>query len=497
MYAHSKSPRMLRTVSQLMPDTFSDFIGEVCYFKPEFSYSGNKAVMAMTDYTQHEKLPFQEGHGKVNGKATILVTLWDEHLQTALDLNVGVGQFLYLQNMLCKLNKNDTIELRMNGFRPGKGYHITEPIKVLDQKDPAAIELRMRQIKYRQSQEQSNKENIRSRSDIVPSVSTLSDKSKPAPVPAPVPASASASAPQTSFEPTTLKKEDESPKKPQISSIKRQASKTPSPADSPSLHVSSSPTRVLLERIHQERRNHKGVGIQYIRLQASVTDFAPKQIIDFSVANCHICNYRCSPLSDSKLPTRCPICKKGNTFIFKYYFMLTVVDELQQVYKVHVDNDGARTLLGPTLENAGNFNKHLERFEDLKIKLARIGVIEGNPAQENPIYFDCCIRLTGVQPHRSVSPDAEYYVGLGDEDLQYSGDDLDKNEVTHYSGMSTQPAEVSSQKRRATDDLNENRKRLNRNTIEDITSDQGLILEGSENDKAADFRATLVHTVIN
>ncbi|KAG0007125.1 hypothetical protein BGZ80_005008, partial [Entomortierella chlamydospora] len=118
-------------------------ISLVCYFKPEYSGSGNKAVMAMTDYTQHEKLPFQEGYGKVNGQATILVTLWDEHLQTALDLNVGVGQLLHLQNMLCKLNKNNTIELRMNGFRPGRGYQITEPIRVLDHKDPIAKDLRM------------------------------------------------------------------------------------------------------------------------------------------------------------------------------------------------------------------------------------------------------------------------------------------------------------------------------------------------------------------
>ncbi|KAF9114311.1 hypothetical protein BGX27_011212 [Mortierella sp. AM989] len=503
MYSQHKSPRMLRTVSELMPDTFSDFIGEVCYFKPEYNYSGNKAVLAMTDYTQHEKLPFQEGHGKVNGKSTILVTLWDEHLETALNLNVGVGQLLYLKNMLCKLNKNDTIELRMNGFRPGKGYHISDPIKVLGQKDPAAIELRTRQAKYRQAQVQrteNSMDTVHSQTIVeeaplsqTTTMSALALSTNPTPTL------------QTSSESITLKKEVVSPQKPQTPPIKRYISKVPSPVFQFGA-ASVSPTLVLTEKVRQEHRNLGGnqKSVRYLRMQACVVDFAPKQIIDFSVPNCNSCTHIYGSLSDSKIPPKCPGCQKEATYSFKYYFMLTLMDEFQQTYDVHVDNDGARTLLGPPLGDAGNFNKHLARFEGLQEKLRRIGIIQGNPTQGQPIYFDCCIRLTRTQHSQSsvvpMSPEAEHYHCYEGEPNDYSGDDIDKEEVANTE-TSTQPMELLSQekqkqKRRVYDELVKNGKRPKHNCI-NATSNRGLLLQGLESDASHDFRATLVYTVIN
>ncbi|KAG0005052.1 hypothetical protein BGZ79_007126 [Entomortierella chlamydospora] len=497
MYAPNRSPRILRTVSQLLPDTFCDFVGEVCYFKPEYSGSGNKAVMAMTDYTQHEKLPFQEGYGKVNGQATILVTLWDEHLQTALDLNVGVGQLLHLQNMLCKLNKNNTIELRMNGFRPGRGYQITEPIRVLDHKDPIAKDLRIRQAQYKQAQSQLADGGMGSQGDSVLSASTVEAVAS-TPKTETASAATSPSSSQASFEPTVLKKEAESPQKPQTSSIRRYTSKTPSPAllaGGSSSTTPASPTRILTENVRQDLRNHKRNGVQYLKLHTYVKDFSPKQII--------------SQKPDSKVPLRCPLCKKENTLIFKYSFMLTLVDEFQQTYEVNVDNEGARTLLGPTLGNARKFSSNNERFKELKEKLARIGVTEGNPKQDQPIYFDCCIRLNGVQHSRSfvtsALPEMEHYGDddeiedfpyCGDEEAHYSGDDVDRGETDRYAGISTQSCEMFSQKRRASDDLKGNGKRPNNNSIKDISSNRGLHLQELDDDTTPCFRASLVFTVI-
>ncbi|KAF9399336.1 hypothetical protein BGX21_006422 [Mortierella sp. AD011] len=443
---------------------------QVCYFKPEYSGSGNKAIMAMTDYTQHEKLPFQEGYGKVNGQATILVTLWDEHLQTALDLNVGVGQLLYLQNMLCKLNKNNTIELRMNGFRQGRGYQIAEPIRVLDHKDPIAKDLRMRQAQYKHAQSQLADGGMGSQGDSALSASTVEEVAS-TPKTEAASTATSPSSLQASFEPTVLKKEAESPQKPQTSSIRRYPSKTPSPA----LLAGGS---------------------------SSTTAASPTQLLTIIATN--------SQQPDSKVPLRCPLCKKENTLALKYSFMLTLVDEFRQTYEVNVDNDGARVLLGPTLGNARKFSGNNERLKELKEKLARIGVTEGDSKQDQPIYFDCCIRLNGVQHSRSfvtsALPGMDHYGDgneiddfpyCGDEEAHYSGDDVDRGETDRYAGISTQSCEVSSQKRRASDDLKGSGKRPNNNSIKDISSNRGLHLQELDDDTTPCFRASLVFTAIN
>ncbi|KAF9903137.1 hypothetical protein BX616_001716, partial [Lobosporangium transversale] len=129
----------LRTVSQLEVNKFCDFIGE--------AYSGNRATLVMTDYTEHDSLPIVEGEGRVGGKATILVTLWDEHCEEAQRLNVGAGMFLLLKNLCCKLNKSQYIELNMNGFR-GKGYQRSQPVQILDPKDALVRDLRLRKSRY-------------------------------------------------------------------------------------------------------------------------------------------------------------------------------------------------------------------------------------------------------------------------------------------------------------------------------------------------------------
>ncbi|KAF9437288.1 hypothetical protein BGZ76_001350 [Entomortierella beljakovae] len=231
---------------------------KVCYFKQDYNYSGNKALLAMTDYTQHESLPFQEGDGKVNGKATILVTLWDEHLNTALKLNVGVGHLLYLKNLLCKFNKNNNnIELRMNGARPGRGYTPSEPIRVLDSKDPAVVELRLRQAKYKQTQSGAKDEipkvepstsqlQSTAGTNHSPELTTIPAARSPSAGASTIAATLTVTATRATSELRSIKKEIDPPQDPKSPLIKRSSNKAPTPAPqprAPSLDLGLHPTR--------------------------------------------------------------------------------------------------------------------------------------------------------------------------------------------------------------------------------------------------------------
>ncbi|KAF9437289.1 hypothetical protein BGZ76_001351 [Entomortierella beljakovae] len=158
-----------------------------------------------------------------------------------------------------------------------------------------------------------------------------------------------------------------------------------------------------------------------------------------------------------------------------------------------------KTLFGPAYENAVNPTKQCEKFEELKGKLAQIGIVQGNPKQEAPIYFDCCIGLTRVSRIElssiPASPDVDYCSSF--EDVTYSGDDLDYEHQNHSTQPYEQSYESRSQKRRIYNEQNKNGKRPCRDSIDCRPSKQGLSLQGLEDDSTPDFRATLVFTVIN
>ncbi|KAF9148257.1 hypothetical protein BG015_010008 [Linnemannia schmuckeri] len=139
----------LRTTSQLEPNVYCDYVAEVRYFKVEDGWYGKKprAVMVLTDYTEHPLLPYQEAKGRPIGQASIITTLWDEHCQTAQRFGIKAGDLVYLKNLRPKLGPNGTIELNMNGHR-GNGYPQVKPIQKLDQNDPFVGELRIRKSKY-------------------------------------------------------------------------------------------------------------------------------------------------------------------------------------------------------------------------------------------------------------------------------------------------------------------------------------------------------------
>jgi hypothetical protein len=113
--------------------TDRDYFNQVCFFRVEYG----KAVMILTDYTEHPQLPFLEGDGRPSGQASIITTLWDEHCQTAQDINITVGDLVYLKNLRPKVDSDNKIELAMNGYRPGTQlYRPTDPVQKLQQNDP-------------------------------------------------------------------------------------------------------------------------------------------------------------------------------------------------------------------------------------------------------------------------------------------------------------------------------------------------------------------------
>ncbi|KAF8935553.1 hypothetical protein BGZ47_009894 [Haplosporangium gracile] len=143
--------KKLRTTSQLEQDKFCDYVGEVRYYKVEDGWYGKnpKAVMVLTDYTEHDLLPFQDAKGRPIGKASIITTLWDEHCATAEQKDIKAGDFVYLKNLQPKVGRNDTIELNMRGYR-GRGYREMHPVVKLEPNDFRVKQLQIRKAKYEQ-----------------------------------------------------------------------------------------------------------------------------------------------------------------------------------------------------------------------------------------------------------------------------------------------------------------------------------------------------------
>ncbi|KAF9995888.1 hypothetical protein BGZ65_008496 [Modicella reniformis] len=438
----------LRTISQLEPLKYCDFIGEVFYFKAEYASNNrvdgpsNRAVILMSDYTEHELVPPSE----IDGIYRVMVTLWDEHFQTAEELDIKVGQFLYLKNMICKLGKSNKIELNMHGYR-GKGYKQTEPVQVLNSRDPIIAVLRRRKAQYviehtraeeemssisrNMSSSSSETAAVNNSSAVIPKQPVASTSSGPsrtshAPKPGPqrgleseleeeldhdsvpekVPrlkrepgqASSTSSSVQASTSRTTTasKRRDE----PLNRTTPPPLTRGPTPQNNLANDPDSvpSPTFIHKDKLKQQVRNRLAPQAGcYIMVQARVTAFEPRCIKDFSSAVCGLCRFKYKLLSEENLPPTCPQCNARGGSAFMYDFVLKLDDEFGQSYNVRVDNDGAITLLG--IGDAGNFyrGQQRERVDKLKEKLIRIGINESLPPEGSSIYFNCCLWLPAAQ----------------------------------------------------------------------------------------------------
>ncbi|KAG0047261.1 hypothetical protein BGZ83_007666 [Gryganskiella cystojenkinii] len=92
-------------------------------------------------------LPYiYETETKPLGRASILVTLWDEHIETAQSLGVKTGDIVFLKNVNSK-DTNGNIELVMRGWN-GRGRRELDPISILSKDDPLAITVLNRKVRY-------------------------------------------------------------------------------------------------------------------------------------------------------------------------------------------------------------------------------------------------------------------------------------------------------------------------------------------------------------
>ncbi|KAF8931323.1 hypothetical protein BGZ47_000137, partial [Haplosporangium gracile] len=145
-----------------------------------------KAAMVLTDYTEHDLLPFQDAVGRPKGQACIIATLWDEHCTTAQNKDIKAGDLVYLRNLLPKVGPNGTIELNMNGYRD-RGYREMHPVQKLEPNDSALKELQTRKAKYEQhliTLEEEEEEDKRTRQNIIQTnqdVEAASSESLPEP----------------------------------------------------------------------------------------------------------------------------------------------------------------------------------------------------------------------------------------------------------------------------------------------------------------------------
>ncbi|KAG0244365.1 hypothetical protein BGX31_009303 [Mortierella sp. GBA43] len=462
----------LKTTSQLEPQTFCDFLGEVIYTREDFNPS--RFVMVLTDYTDHELHPRD-----FDGLTKIAVTLWDEHHHAAKDMDLQVGEIVYLKNLICKINKKGILELVMNGFR-GKGYRNVNPIQRVGIRDDVAHDLRGRQTRY-----QFEREGVTDGANTgsAPTTSSASTSTIQPP---------SSSGDNSSIQPP-LERTGSWQSRPEA----LPTNNSPQRVHRAGSHVvvkvfdtEESPTKVALEKLRtQVRQSAKSKlaqrlsgamktqashykNVQFMMIRARVIDFYPRKFEDFSELRCNNCKRAIGVPSDgTNAKQLCCFCKKGGKLTYQYNFMLTLEDGIGQIYNVRVDDEGGRTLFGQELA-AGIHTKDQSLPQKLKDKLERIGVIE--ESEPSGITFECCLELTRLT--------AKERAGQGTNVI-----DLDLEEQT------TDNQKVHGKKRKA--DASDDQSNKN-GRVEEDEGPKGLRIQGWNDDRNGDFKARLVHTII-
>ncbi|KAF9127503.1 hypothetical protein BGX30_014770 [Mortierella sp. GBA39] len=471
----------LRTTNQIQPSVFCDYVAEVCYFRVERGYYGNKprAVLVLTDYTEHPQLPFQDSEGRPIGKAAIITTLWDEHCDNAQTFDIKQGDVVYLKNLRPKIGSKGNIELNMNGYRQGSGFRQIDPIQKLEPDHLFSAELRIRKHKYEQylAAKQAEEERY-DEGSIEPSptpqraptvkptkqepgtvTSQQPPQRQPAPrfasestaLPSPAPpqphqfpryptfsvktsssATSGTRSPSRAFQPEahTPFELENSPLVPVKSEPNREASLYTESSASP--HVETSPTVVLVEKVRQAVKENYAEGPRFVKLRARVIGFAPEHLIDFSGAVCRKCRYKYPLITEQKPSRRCPGCNLEGEVKFEYSFKLNLVDELDQTFTVDVDDEHATTLLGFAAED-------LVKEDDILTlvigTLARIGV-SNVIEQAKEIYFDFCVRQNFLCPKNRNEPRGARQKRIGSR--------VPSREAKRYATGSLDPSEYGS-----------------------------------------------------
>ncbi|KAG0280195.1 hypothetical protein BGZ95_010949 [Linnemannia exigua] len=436
----------------------------VCFFRVEYG----KALMILTDYTEHPLLPFLEGDGRPAGKASIITTLWDEHCQTAQDIHITAGDLVYLKNLRPKVDTENKIELAMNGRKSQYELHLIEQNTELAQQN-----LRPR-----------NQEHGGASGQPQPTQPTRPQSAVPLPkvVQPPKVTQPSSTKPQTTsiFPISSTSKVPQSAKVSSTPVVPVGSSSNMNSADNsaatrstpPSLQdielvptiplkreptspiavsmdSGNSPTHVLINKLKQAIRNNNAEGLRYVKLGARVVGYEPENLLDFSCARCTRCAYKYLPMSKQKLTPRCPGCSRDGVSKFEYAFQLKLLDELGQAFFVDVDNEHATTLIGT---GAGNMLKNEALLKKVTDRLALIGV-SNTWDQDKIIYFDCCVRqhigrdnqgqTAGSGNKRSGSPIPDRGTKRLAQSTQEANDSASQ-ELSSSSSMSSQQSVLAS-----------------------------------------------------
>ncbi|KAG0025222.1 hypothetical protein BGZ81_007320 [Podila clonocystis] len=533
-----------KTTSQLGPGEFCDYVGQVCYFQHEMAQSGSETTtLLMTDYTEHDSLPFSDKDNRPIGKASLVITLWDEYSRQSVQMGVAPGQYLLLKNLYSKIDMNGVIQLNMHGFRPNpnsRAYRVPDPITILSAQDYLVQPLRLRKSRYELDLAALNQEtspepespvdvkrepsiavfatppeaSSTANASMVPTVfapavkreqSLAPQSTRPTnlfcPQPSIQPSIESATASTLPMEApsswapgiTTSNESEPTPARNQDNNSLTVIKKQPQESTAATLRSAptaqeDSPTEVLVDRLRQEQRNsrkQKPYELQFLRMKAKVVGFRPTDINHFSVPECASCSHRYDPASAGNLPKTCPQCSIANRVKYVYRFTLDLVDEFDQGFLVLVEEKDAKTLLGSDYD-AMNMSKDSPRKEKLLGRLSQIGVCPGKHDSAASKYLDCCIR---------VSKSSDSVKNKGKDE----GDDIPQDKQ-----QQDEEAPSAGKKRKVSESSTSNNKM--REPFPSIAKKPKADAQGSKNARStvvtsssglnADYQASLVFTAI-
>ncbi|KAG0330008.1 hypothetical protein BG000_011876 [Podila horticola] len=502
----------------------------------------------MTDYTEHDSLPFSDKDNRPIGKASLVVTLWDEHARLSVQMGIAPGQYLLLKNLCSKTDMNGVIQLNMHGFRPkpnSRAYRVSDPITILNPQDSLVQPLRLRKSRYELDLAALNQEPSPEPEDSVDVKRELSIA--PVTTPPEAPTTSNASMAPTAFSPAVKREQSLAPQltrptnpfcpqpstEPVVAStppMEASSSTTPGanttsngsepnharniqgsssltavkeqppepvPAALRSSHIpQDSPTEVLVDRLRQEQRNsrkQKPYELQFLRMRAKVAGFRPTDVNHFSVPECASCSHRYDPASAGNLPKTCPQCSIANRVKYVHRFTLNLVDEFDQGIMVSVEDKDAKTLLGIDYD-AMNMSKDSPRKEKLLERLSQIGVCPGKHDSAASKLLDCCIRISKTSDSAEHKNKDKNKDKEEDEGLDISQEQQQQDEAATSAGKKRKVSESSVSNNKMREPFSSSPKKPKAD-IQGTKSTRSIVAT-SRSELYADYQASLVFTAI-
>ncbi|KAF9405990.1 hypothetical protein BGZ94_003283 [Podila epigama] len=541
-----------RTTSQLEPSKFCDYIGLVCYVRYDRTLGNDTAVFVMTDYTENDLLPFQDAENRPIGKASIIVTLWDEHAHQAQLMGVEPGQLLFLKNLLCKIDRHGVIQLSMNGYRPGRmHYKIPDPISILNPQNSLVEPLRQRKSRYEMQMASIDRGG---RVESTPSVASRNGSVAPTRNESVAPSNESVAPRNKSVAPrnesvalwnksvapqplagTSNGKVALTPEPGRTSdtthsiSVKRESSVTPQ-QHRPTSNGSSAPWIPHIANTHVNSLVKKEPAQQTGARDIYSTKAASHSPVSVRAAGPHVEALTVSNesptevlLTDIRSEQRNykgakPFVSllslfriKGEHFLTPHVKLSAVpqneqgeIYELHQQIAVTVDDNNAKRLFGKNL-NACNMDGKSDQKENILNRLKQIGIPKKengeNGGTSSTVFLDCCIQI-------SKSPESEPEVVLDNESSSQSLGEEEREEQAEQAEQAEQveQAEPVVKKRRVhemVDTGSRSHAKMMKRAQTALHSSK-VANNGRDNgaslypwwDIREDFMAKLVHTVI-